>query len=138
MDLPAHFSTDANGSAYLKFATSATVVRDWAIIGSNTSQIIQPLAAFYTTATTSTIAGNADIGAPEPGGQAGAQGDNAIPSIRFDNAAVSRTLTLNNGGTGSTFSIGGILVTSAVGNSKTPITRAPPHSRGRAWEPATS
>lgn len=112
--------TDTNGVAYLTFGTTATSVRDWAVTDATTaSKIVQaPAASFYVAATGTTISGNADIGANSPT-VALAAGNTAITSIRFDNN-VARTLTLNQTGT-STASIGGILVTSNVGNVTTTI-----------------
>ena len=113
--------TDANGVAFLTFGTSATNIRDWAAKDASNTQIVQaPASGFYTAADATTIAGNADIGALSPI-VTGNVGDNAVGSIRFDNAS-ARTLTLNNNGGGSsTFSLGGILVTSNVGNFATVI-----------------
>jgi autotransporter-associated beta strand protein len=113
--------TDANGVAYLTFGTSATSIRDWAVKDAGNTQILQaPAIGFYTAADATTIAGHADIGAASPI-ITGASGDNAVASIRFDNAS-ARTLTLNNDGVGSsTFSVGGILVTNNVGNNATVI-----------------
>jgi len=112
--------TDANGVAYLTFGTSATAIDNWAVTDATTASkiVIAPGSGFYTAATASTIAGNADIGAQSPT-VTGSAGDNAITSIRFDNAAV-RTLTLNQTGA-STFSVGGILIGSLVGNNATTI-----------------
>jgi len=114
--------TDSNGVAFLTFGTTATSIRDWAVMDSGNTKIVQaPASGFYTAATATTIPGNADIGALSPS-ITGSIGDNAVASIRFDNAGAS-TLTLNNnGGGGSTFSVGGILVSSNVGNNPTLIT----------------
>jgi len=111
--------TDANGVAFLTFGTSATSIRDWAVKDAGNTKILQaPSSGFYTAATATTLAGHADIGALNPI-LTGAVGDNPVASIRFDNAS-ARTLTLN--GATSTFSVGGILVTSNVGNLATVIT----------------
>ena len=112
--------TDANGVAYLTFGTTATAIDNWAVTDATTaSKIISaPASGFYTAATATAVTGNADIGAQSPT-VTGASGDNAITSIRFDNAG-ARTLTLNQTGT-STFSVGGILVGAAVGNNATTI-----------------
>ncbi|MBL9090568.1 MAG: autotransporter-associated beta strand repeat-containing protein, partial [Planctomycetaceae bacterium] len=109
--------TDANGAAYLTFGTSATAVADWAVKDATNTKIVQPSAGFYTAATATTVANNADIGALSPT-VTGVVGDNPITSIRFNNAGV-RTLTLNTAG--ALFSVGGILVGSAVGNNLTTI-----------------
>jgi len=110
--------TDSNGGAYLTFGTSSTVIRDWAVKDATNTQIVQaPAVGFYTAATATTIAGQADIGALNPT-ITGAGTDIPVASIRFDNAS-ARTLTLNN--TGSTYSIGGILVTSNVAGNQTII-----------------
>jgi autotransporter-associated beta strand protein len=112
--------TDANGVAYLTFGTTATAIDNWAVTDATTaSKIISaPASGFYTAATATTISGNADIGAQSPT-VTGSAGDNAITSIRFDNAG-ARTLTLNQTGA-STFSVGGILVGAAVGSNATTI-----------------
>jgi autotransporter-associated beta strand protein len=109
--------TDSNGVAFMTFGTSATSIRDWAVKDSGNTKIIQAPGLFYTAATATTIAGNADIGAFSPT-ITGAGVDNPVASIRFDSAG-ARTLTLDDT---STFSVGGILVTSNVGNNATIIT----------------
>ena len=111
--------TDANGAAYLTYGTTVTAIDNWAVTDATTaSKIVSaPASGFYTAATATAVTGNADIGALSPI-VTGAVGDNAITSIRFDNAG-ARTLTLN--GATSTFSVGGILVGAAVGNNATTI-----------------
>lgn len=113
--------TDTNGVAYLTFGTTAASFRDWAVKDGGNSRIVQaPASGFYTPATATAISGNADVGAVNPT-ITGAAGDNPVASIRFDHAS-ARTLTLNGSGDGSSFSVGGILVTSNVGNNSTTIT----------------
>jgi autotransporter-associated beta strand protein len=109
--------TDSNGVAFMTFGTTATSIRDWAVKDSGNTKIIQAPGLFYTAATATTIAGNADIGTFSPT-ITGAGVDNPVASIRFDSAG-ARTLTLDDT---STFSVGGILVTSNVGNNATIIT----------------
>jgi autotransporter-associated beta strand protein len=112
--------TDANSVAYLTFGTSATSIRDWAVKDTLNTKLVQAPVGFYTAATATTIAGHADIGTLSPT-ITGDLGDNAVASIRFDHAS-ARTLTLDdNGGGDATFSVGGILVSSNVGNNATVI-----------------
>lgn len=112
---------DANGVGYMAFGTTATSIRDWAVKDAGNTRIIQAPGGFYTAATANSIAGNADIGAVDPV-ITGSIGDNAVACVRFGNAS-ARTLTLNNNGGGAAvFSVGGILVTDAVGNNATLVT----------------
>ena len=114
--------TDANGVAYLTFGTSASAVTDWAMKDAGNTKIVQA-SGIYSTATATAISGNADITNLNPI-VSGNGADTAVPTIRFNNGG-AQTLTLNNnpnGGGASTYSIGGILITSSVGNNATVIT----------------
>ena len=112
--------TDAIGVAFLTFGTTATAVADWAVKDAGNTKIVQAPGGFYTAATATTLAGNADIGALSPT-ITGVAGDNAVASMRFNNGSAS-TLTLNNDGVNpSTYSVGGILVSNNVGNNATII-----------------
>jgi len=110
--------TDSNGVAYMTFGTTATAVRNWAVKDPGNTKIVEATSGFYTAATATTLSGNADVGGTSPT-VTGAAGDNPLASLRFDNAG-SRTVTLD--GAGSTFSVGGVLVTSNVGTNATLIT----------------
>ena len=117
--------TDANGVAFLTFGTTSSAIRDWAVKGAGNIQILPaPITGFYNTTWAATPGvsipnANIEVGANSPTLTPAIVGDNAVTSIRFDDAG-GRTLTLNNSGTGaSSYSVGGILVTSNVGNNPT-------------------
>jgi len=111
--------TDANGVAYMTFATSGSSVRNWAVKDVSTNKIVEATSGFYTAATATTLSGNADIGAVNPTVDAGS-GTITVDSMRFDNAS-ARTVTLNGDGSGKV-SVGGIFVTNIVGNNANLIT----------------
>jgi fibronectin-binding autotransporter adhesin len=113
--------TDAHGSAYMTYGTSATAVSDFAVRDNvDGSTIVRaPATGFYTAfAASATVTGDSSTNADLAGSATVAAGGVTLASVRVANTG-THTLTI---AAADTLSTGGILVGNTVGNSLTTIT----------------
>lgn len=122
MGTPNSLVTDAHGSAYLTFGTSATAVSDFAVYDNAQGATIvrAPAAGFYTPfAASSTVTGDSFTNADLVSTGTTAAGAVTLGTVRFANSGV-HTLTIGASAT-DTLSTGGILIGNTVGNNLTTI-----------------
>jgi fibronectin-binding autotransporter adhesin len=114
--------TDAHGSAYMTFGTSATAVSDFAVRDNvdGTTIVQAPATGFYTSfAASATVAGDSSTNADLAGSAKTGTGDVILGTVRVANTGI-HTLTIGSAAT-DTLAAGGILVGNTVGNSLTTV-----------------